>query len=64
MALAMRCDRCGQYFDYDGNTPNAVKVIQYRNTDKASFTYMNEFDLCPGCMNVVYHSLDGDSKHD
>ena len=64
MALVMKCDRCGKYFDYDGIKSNAIKIIRYRNTDKSSFNYMNEFDLCPDCMSTVYHCLDANSKHD
>lgn len=64
MAKASRCDRCGKYFDYDEIKSNAIKIIRYRNTDKSSFNYMNEFDLCPDCMGTVYHYLDVNSKHD
>lgn len=66
MALVMKCDRCGKYFDYDKNknSSNAIKIIQYRDTYKSSFNYMNEFDLCPDCIDAVYRCLDEGSRHD
>ena len=64
MALVMKCDRCGKYFDYDGNKPNAINVIKYNNTDKLSYNYINKFDLCPDCMGVICRCLAGEFKHD
>ena len=46
MAIAKKCDRCGEYFDRDSRGYNQVSIDN-------SFTLGNclkSFDVCPTCM--------------
>lgn len=49
MAWAMKCDRCGKYYDHHPDDADGVAVLSY---DRETDTYHNDenFDLCPDCI--------------
>lgn len=44
MAAAKKCDRCGKYYDYDGEVPKGLRVCKNLKGLGSSF-----FDLCQMC---------------
>jgi hypothetical protein len=66
MAKAMKCDRCGAYYDhYNGKDPyysNSLKLM-HRNTDCIHSTGRSRIDLCIPCMeSFVKRLLQGDKS--
>lgn len=49
MAFAMKCDRCGKYYEYRPMAISCVALIPYR-IGKRECRSKEEFDLCPDCV--------------
>lgn len=50
MALAKKCDRCGNYYDVQYTNQFDWPTIRYRDRKTTSFTTDDErYDLCPDC---------------
>ena len=61
MALAKKCDRCGQYYNHYplGNEPGIYNAIRQARVDSVG-TIVREgshLDLCPKCMDDLFHFL-------
>lgn len=53
MAKAMKCDRCGCYYDHYGDRETANSLC-LQNLDIADRCECYEkYDLCPNCMEIV-----------
>lgn len=56
MALARKCDICGEFFEYD---PNGCDEISFRNLDKnRSTSELEEYDCCPNCMESIKNYIE------
>ena len=55
MALATKCDRCGQYFDGIDDQNNAFAFMKYDHTKNTYHVKGSEecFDLCPKCIKSL-----------
>lgn len=57
--LALKCDNCGGYFDFDGTRskrPNGIDVIymdRCRNIE-----LIERMNLCPACLAAVMKALE------
>ena len=49
MANALKCDRCGSYFDYN---PNAKNFIGFGHKDIVVGRNFPIKDICPNCMEL------------
>lgn len=49
MANALKCDRCGSYFDYNPNTNN---FIAFGHKDIIVGRNLPTKDICPNCMKL------------
>lgn len=63
MALAKRCDRCGEFYEpYDKLTPdkssrvNAIRLASF-NSDGTLHLNVRNYDICPYCMDSFFHWL-------
>lgn len=62
MATAMKCDRCGRFYDKygDGETANS---LYFQNSDINGFCACDKkYDLCPNCMETVKNWVNTSSK--
>lgn len=60
MGMAKKCDRCGKYYDFNGNNNANGLVKVYRNS-KSDITKVGPYiDLCDDCMSILNSFLDGD----
>ena len=48
MALAMKCDRCGKYYEYCYKDINAIALLTY-DAGKDKYCDKIRFDICPDC---------------
>ena len=57
--MALKCDNCGGYFDFDGlrvKSPNGIDVIymdRHRNIE-----LVERMNLCPTCLAAVMKALE------
>lgn len=49
MAWAMKCDRCGKYYEYRPMATSGIALIPHR-IGKNECRIEGEFDLCPDCI--------------
>ena len=49
MALARKCDRCGKYYDYYYEGPNAIRALS-KDEKGAIIREEHTIDLCLDCM--------------
>ena len=61
MSLALKCDICGTYFDYDSkyigiaiNCYNRYNVEMVRKEE----TLLESTDMCPDCYNAIMKTID------
>lgn len=50
MANALKCDRCGSYFDYNPNAKN--NFIAFGHKDIVVGRNFPTKDICPNCMEM------------
>ncbi len=51
MACAMKCDRCGKYYELRGNATGVVTFKAY-NIVKNRYREGARFDICPDCVKL------------
>ena len=61
MGLALKCDICGTYFDYDSNYIGIV-IKRYNRYDtemvRKEETLLESVDMCPDCYNAIMKTID------
>lgn len=51
MAIAMKCDRCGRFYDYIEGNLNAFGYVNHNiERDTYSVEETERYDLCPKCV--------------
>ena len=58
MAKALKCDRCGQFYDYI----KALRRYQIHDTDEKNFN--KTVDLCPDCYGIFTKWLTEEREHE
>lgn len=60
MALARKCDRCGDYYTPDsriiekaGGRVNAIRLMDLKYADGMLDQQRKQFDLCPRCVREL-----------
>lgn len=66
---AMKCDRCGKYYEYYSGTKRISKFesnsVLLRDVDlNRTYFARNGYDLCEDCMYALIDFLDGGGNHD
>ena len=54
----MKCDNCGDIYDYGTGNPEAVSFHYYRKEDGTAIL-INGVDICPECYKAIKRALDG-----
>lgn len=49
MAIAKKCDICGEYFDYKRLADNCIKILNV-DTRGAEYNAHDQYDACPKCV--------------
>ncbi len=70
MGLALKCDICGTYFDYDskyiGIAINRYNRYDYNRYDtemvRKEKTLLELTDMCPDCYNAIMKTIDDRRK--
>ena len=57
MATAMKCDRCGCYYDCYGDKKTANSVYVQNPCITGICECDKKYDLCPDCMEIVKNWL-------
>lgn len=51
MAKALKCDACGEFFDYDEEIDNMTKIMK---TNVINETWnVRSYHVCPKCVNQI-----------
>ena len=58
MSRALKCDRCGGYFDRSSNGYNQTMV----DNSYAIGNRLKAFDICPTCMKQFMQWMDGKAE--
>lgn len=57
MAIALKCDICGKYYDFYDNGYNTMSLSR-RDLDRVS--RMGSYkDCCPDCIEAIKNCIDG-----
>ena len=67
--MALKCDNCGGYYDFDGTKkygPNSIDVV-YMDRNR-NIELIERMNLCPACLAAVMKTLEdrkeASSTHD
>ncbi len=58
MAWATKCDRCGNYFDWEDNEISGFAFLTYDRIKDKYYIKNDAYDLCPKCVKDLYDWLD------
>lgn len=62
MAKALKCDACGNFFDYDNNGKKQNKIKIYY-TNEYDNTYNEKYyHVCPECMDAIKSMFQEEKK--
>lgn len=65
MSLALKCDICGTYFDYDSKY-TGISINRYSRYDpeivRKEKTLLERTDMCPDCYNAIMKTIDDRRK--
>lgn len=66
MAKALRCDNCGQFFDYKWRNAKSIKTekteantIAFCLSDENGLTHIGSYDICPDCLRKLFVAMPG-----
>ena len=60
MAVSMRCDNCGKFFEYNRTATNAIRFAHFNVSSTGlcnGYTHNETIDLCPECIAAVKNVL-------
>lgn len=54
MAVAKKCDACGQFYEYDSyeSHANGISMVHFDEQSRPTKT-INKYELCPECMEQI-----------
>lgn len=54
--IALKCDNCGGYFDFERQGPNGIDVIHMNKC--RNIELIERMNLCPACLAAVMKALE------
>lgn len=63
MALAMKCDRCGKYYELRGYATDVITLKAY-NIARNRYRDGARFDICPDCMKLFNDWITEEKKEE
>ena len=58
--ICLKCDICGNAFDFGGKTPNHVRFVRVNSTGDLYKTA--NYHICPDCYNAIKKAIDDRRK--
>lgn len=58
--ICLKCDICGNAFDFDEKTTNHVRFIRVIST--GDYYNIGDNDICPDCYNAIKKTMDDRKK--
>lgn len=54
--ICLKCDICGNAFDFGEKTPSHVQFVRVKSTGASYKT--DNYDICPDCYNAIMKTID------
>jgi len=55
--MALKCDNCGGYFDFDSATCNIIRIARAHPKSRTPICHIS-MGVCPECINAVMKTLE------